>query len=65
MLNIQIERFLFTVHLRWGIGADLESTGGDVPTLMYDTEGGVEPCIYNGWTLRLPFLLFTIGVIYE
>jgi len=65
VLNMQINDLIFTIHFRWGIGLDLESTGRAVPTLIYDDEGTIEPYMYNGWSLRIPFLLFNLGVLSE
>ena len=63
VLSMQINNTIFTVHLRWGIGVDVEATGAPVPTIIYDGEGTVESCMYNGWSLRIPFFLISLGVI--
>lgn len=63
MLNMQINDLIFTIHFRWGIGIDLESTGQPVPTVVYDDDGNIEPCMYNGWSFRIPFFLFNLGVL--
>jgi hypothetical protein len=62
-MSFDLFNLTITITLRWGIGLDLESTGGDVPTLVIDTDGTATPCLYNGWTIRIPFIMLTLGII--
>jgi len=62
-MSFELYNLTITITLRWGIGLDLESTGGDVPTLVIDDMGRAEACFYNGWAVRVPFIMLTLGIL--
>ena len=63
-MNFWFGELLLTIELRNGIGLDIEATDSRLVWVMNNT-GDLKTMLFNGLILLLPFIIITLGSVYE
>ena len=64
-MNFWFGTLLLTVELRNGIGLDIEATDSRPVWVMNNNTGNLTTMLFNGMILLLPFVIITLGSIYD
>ena len=56
---------MLTIELRNGIGLDIEATDSRLVWVMNNNTGDLKTMLFNGLILLLPFIIITLGSVYE
>jgi len=64
-MNFWFGELLFTIELRNGIGLDIEATDSRLVWVMNNNTGNLTTMLFNGMILLLPFVIITLGSIYD
>jgi len=64
-MNFWFGELLLTIELRNGIGLDIESTDSRPVWVMNNNTGNLTTMLFNGMILLLPFVIITLGSIYD
>jgi len=64
-MNFWFGELLLTIELRNGIGLDIEATDSRLVWVMNNNTGKLTTMLFNGIILLLPFVIITLGSIYD
>tara|TARA_R110000764_G_scaffold238543_2_gene335836 strand:+ start:247 stop:459 length:213 start_codon:yes stop_codon:yes gene_type:complete len=64
-MNFWFGELLLTIELRNGIGLDIEATDSRLVWVMNNNTGDLKTMLFNGLILLLPFIIITLGSVYE
>jgi len=64
-MNVWFGELLLTIELRNGIGLDIEATDSRLVWVMNNNTGELKTMLFNGLILLLPFIIITLGSVYE
>ena len=64
-MNFWFGELLLTIELRNGIGLDIEATDSRLVWVMDNNTGKLTTMLFNGMILLLPFVIITLGSIYD
>ena len=64
-MNFWFVELLLTIELRNGIGLDIEATDSRLVWVMDNNTGKLTTMLFNGIILLLPFVIITLGSIYD
>tara|TARA_R110000772_G_scaffold46341_1_gene105909 strand:- start:1855 stop:2067 length:213 start_codon:yes stop_codon:yes gene_type:complete len=64
-MNVWFGELLLTIELRNGIGLDIEATDSRLVWVMNNNTGDLKTMLFNGLILLLPFIIITLGSVYE
>ena len=64
-MNVWFGELLLTIELRNGIGLDIEATDSRLVWVMNNNTGKLTTMLFNGIILLLPFVIITLGSIYD
>jgi len=64
-MNVWFGELVLTIELRNGIGLDIEATNSRLVWVMNNNTGDLKTMLFNGLILLLPFIIITLGSIYD
>jgi len=64
-MNFWFGELLLTIELRNGIGLDIEATNSRLVWVMNNNTGDLKTMLFNGLILLLPFIIITLGSVYD
>ena len=64
-MNFWFGELVLTIELRNGIGLDIEATNSRLVWVMNNNTGALKTMSFNGLILLLPFIIITLGSIYD
>ena len=64
-MNVWFGELLLTIELRNGIGLDNEAPDSRLVWVMNNNTGKLTTMLFNGIILLLPFVIITLGSIYD
>jgi len=64
-MNVWFGELVLTIEFRNGIGLDIEATDSRLVWVMNNNTGDLKTMLFNGLILLLPFIIITLGSVYE